>query len=44
MSLNFVDDQQNKLQYLKLLYLINRWWTIEHKSLGGIKQLNKNTY
>jgi hypothetical protein len=44
MSLNSTKDQQKNLLYLKLLYLINYWWTIEQKSLGGTKQLNKIIY
>jgi len=44
MSLNCIKDQQKNLQYLKLLYLINHWWTIEQKNLRGIKQLNKIIY
>ncbi len=32
MSLNCAKYQQKNLKYLKVLYLINHWWTIEQKS------------
>jgi len=37
LPLNFAKYQQKNLQYLKLLYFINYWWTIEKKSLYGTK-------
>jgi hypothetical protein len=43
MSFNSTNYQQNNLQYLQLLYIINRWWTIEEK-LGGIEQLKRIIY
>ncbi len=33
MPLNCAKYQQKNLQYLKVLYLINHWWTIEQKNL-----------
>ncbi len=33
MSLNCAKYQQKNLQYLKVFYFINYWWTIEQKNL-----------
>jgi len=44
MQMNFVKYQQKNLQYLKLLYSINHWWTIKQKSLYGTEQLKKAIY